>query len=269
MQTTKNHWFRGFTLIELLTVISIIGILAGLLLPALSSARERGKQVACAANLHQIGVAMLVYAGDYQNHTPPAYEFNLANSQTITWYNLLTTNNYVTGKVFQCPDDRRIAVPATSSTPSYTPRSYAMVIGYENTAASYCNNQNVGNFWISGSRLTCPWLTNSSVAMVAEYYSDRITPTLEDQGNISPFVTSSYDYNPNSLQNQSVFPPWSKHLSHSPLSGNYLFLDGHVEFVISLQGSGSYPTSDPLGARMFPQPPQAPNGAPLPFVPCP
>ena len=71
MQTTKNHRSQGFTLIELLTVISVIGILAALLMPALSSAREKGRQVACSANLHQIGIALFAYSGDYQNHTPP------------------------------------------------------------------------------------------------------------------------------------------------------------------------------------------------------
>jgi len=251
MQTSEAHRCLGFTLIEMLTVISIIGLLVGMLLPALSGAREKGRQVACQSNLHQIGVAILVYAGDYQNHTPPAFETE--NGQEVTWYTLLTNGNYTTTKVFQCPDDRR---NATTGTTPMTPRSYAMVIGYQNTAASY-NNNGVGNFWIAGSRLTCPWLTNSQVAVVAEYYTsptvaNPIVPTLEDQGTISPFVTSSYG-----AWSQSNPTPSSRH-SGSPLTGNYLFLDGHVQYVNSLVQGASYATdaqNNQIGPQMFPQPP--------------
>ena len=96
----------AFTLIELLVVIAIIAILAALLLPAMASAKEKAKRVACKSNMRQAIVTVHLYANDWQDLVPDGRdnngEWHAIRIRNETWTNLVQYTGNV--KIMDCPN---------------------------------------------------------------------------------------------------------------------------------------------------------------------
>jgi len=245
MRSTKHI---GFTLIELLIVIAIIGILAAILFPVFAKVPEKGRQAVCASNQKQIGIAILEYAGDYDEALPPSnYNDPVQPTSPTTWMYIIdpyvkagypaaaaATNSRV-ASVFACPD-----FDATAVTKNATP------------AHSYTSNANILPPWITGTgetpqtnpatllgKLNAP----AKVVLIAEAaggsriftWGDDVDTTVPAVPGLTPAVWNSC---------QAIY--LRARLRHAGGS-NYLFADGHVKWF---RGPGKSFT--PEGTTWYP-----------------
>jgi prepilin-type N-terminal cleavage/methylation domain-containing protein/prepilin-type processing-associated H-X9-DG protein len=101
--TLRKLRIRAFTLLELLVVIAIIAILASLLLPALSRAKARAVTAKCANNLRQLGLAMQMYADDFQGFVPAAHgSVPWTSTDPVPWSRPLL-DYYNNTNILTCP----------------------------------------------------------------------------------------------------------------------------------------------------------------------
>jgi prepilin-type N-terminal cleavage/methylation domain-containing protein len=168
---------RAFTLIELLVVIAIIAILAALLLPALSRAKDRARRTACISNLRQVNLAIRFYADDCSDCLPVLPDPNPYPNGVGAYYKQLVKGYLgLTGpaspdeKVFICPADRILHTQVVHAFTSYT------FNGYETDSGDMPR--------ITGQKLSV--INNSTKAVLAGEYPAFFG------GSWHPFINQDY-----------------------------------------------------------------------------
>lgn len=105
-KSTQSHSRpTGFTLIELLVVVAIIALLMSIVLPTLGQSRERAKATVCAANLHQVGLALHMYIQQYGYYPGHHTERTPSHVHLIAWPPRLRRFTANVTKVFDCPSN--------------------------------------------------------------------------------------------------------------------------------------------------------------------
>jgi prepilin-type N-terminal cleavage/methylation domain-containing protein len=121
----RSAGILAFTLIELLIVIAIIALLAALILPALSRAKEAGRATRCLSNLHQMGIALQLYVQDNHNRLPYMNDRSLTTTNPYPPPDVVLSNYLGNLNVLRCPSDNKQL--------------------FETTGCSY-----FWNFWLNG-----------------------------------------------------------------------------------------------------------------------
>jgi prepilin-type N-terminal cleavage/methylation domain-containing protein/prepilin-type processing-associated H-X9-DG protein len=213
---TSKTGSKAFTLIELLVVIAIIAILASLLLPVLSRAKEQGRRAVCASNLHQTFVAIQVYAHDDGRDRLPTFggmpTYSLWGLPPLMVTNLLADG--MSKGVFYCPSASKDNMEAL----------WGWVNGYGYHAVGYC--------WITYHGFTPNPFFERELQLKLSQVTGTNTSSLADTELVVDNTTSGG--NPPDFTHLQGGPGLIHVTSHlygvQPTGGNMLFLDGHVSW---------------------------------------